>query len=44
MVDIGSRSLSIQDFSDIVLKSDTISLNPVALDKVDASFEFLRHF
>src|SRR5664279_2472037 len=44
MVDIGSRSLSIQDFSDIVLKSDKISLNQEALDKVDASFEFLRHF
>jgi len=44
MVDIGSRSLSLQDFSDIVFKSDKISLNPVALDKVDASFEFLQHF
>ena len=44
MVDIGSRSLSIQDFSDIVFKSDKISLNPVALEKVDASFQFLQHF
>jgi len=44
MVDIGSKRLSIQDFSDIVLKSDKVSLNPVALDKVDASFQFLQHF
>jgi len=44
MVDIGSRSLSLQDFSDIVFKSDKISLNPVAMDKVDASFAFLQHF
>jgi len=44
MVDIGSRSLSLQDFSDIVFKSDKISLNPVAMEKVDASFAFLQHF
>src|SRR5215467_14769820 len=44
MVEIGSRSLSILDFSEIVLKSDTISLNPTAINKVDASFQFLQHF
>jgi histidine ammonia-lyase len=44
MVDIGSRSLSLQDFSDIVIKSDKISLNRGALDKVNASYEFLAHF
>jgi histidine ammonia-lyase len=44
MVEIGSRSLSILSFSDIVLKSDPVSLNPAALDKVAASFQFLQHF
>jgi histidine ammonia-lyase len=44
MVDIGSRSLSLQNFSDIVFKGDKITLNPAALDKVDASFQFLKHF
>src|SRR3984957_19769821 len=44
MVEIGSRSLSLINFSDIVFKEDQISLNPAALDKVDASFQFLSHF
>ncbi len=44
MVDIGSRKLSLQDFSDIVFKEDPITLNPAAIEKVDASFEFLKHF
>lgn len=44
MVDIGSRSLTYQDFSDIVFKGDQIRLDPAALQKVDASFQFLKHF
>jgi histidine ammonia-lyase len=44
MVEIGSRSLSLINFSDIVFKADQISLNPDALEKVDASFQFLKHF
>jgi histidine ammonia-lyase len=44
MVDIGSRSLSLQHFSDIVFKEEKISLNPTALEKVDSSFQFLKHF
>ena len=44
MVDIGSRSLSLINFSDIVFKEDSITLNPAALEKVDASFQFLSHF
>ncbi|HTB23780.1 MAG TPA: aromatic amino acid ammonia-lyase, partial [Puia sp.] len=44
MVDIGSRSLSLINFSDIVFKEDQITLNPAALEKVDASFQFLSHF
>src|SRR5450432_4814921 len=44
MVDIGSRSLSLINFSDIVFKEDQITLNPAAIEKVDASFQFLKHF
>jgi len=44
MVEIGSRSLSLINFSDIVFKADQIALNPVALEKVNASFQFLKHF
>ena len=44
MVDIGSQRLSLINFSDIVFKQDKISLNPAALEKVDASFQFLQHF
>ncbi len=44
MVDIGSQSLSLINFSDIVFKEDQITLNPAALEKVDASFQFLSHF
>src|SRR6478609_10400325 len=44
MVDIGSRNLSLQNFSDIVFKEDPVVLNSAALEKVKASFEFLKHF
>ena len=44
MVDIGSRNLTLRNFSDIVFKEDPITLNPAALEKVDASFQFLKHF
>jgi histidine ammonia-lyase len=44
MVEIGSRSLSLINFSDIVFKADQIALNPDALEKVNASFQFLKHF
>ncbi|HEX3078925.1 MAG TPA: aromatic amino acid ammonia-lyase [Puia sp.] len=44
MVEIGSRSLNLINFSDIVFKADQINLNPAALEKVDASFQFLKHF
>ena len=44
MVEIGSRNLSLINFSDIVFKGDQITLNPAALEKVDASFLFLKAF
>jgi histidine ammonia-lyase len=44
MVDIGLRHLSLINFSDIIFKENQITLNPEALEKVDASFQFLKHF
>jgi histidine ammonia-lyase len=44
MVDIGSRNLSLINFSDIVFKEDQVILNPAALEKVNASFLFLKQF
>src|SRR5450432_2268963 len=44
MVDIGSQRLSLINFSDIVFKGDQITLDPAAIEKVDASFQFLEHF
>ena len=44
MVDLGTQKLSLDNFSNIVFKEDKISLNQAALDKVDASFQFLKHF
>ncbi len=44
MVEIGSQRLSLINFSDIVFKQDQISLHDAALEKVDASFQFLKDF
>jgi histidine ammonia-lyase len=44
MVDIGARILSLEKFSDIVFKDEKIALDKLALEKVEASYEFLQHF
>ena len=44
MVDLGSKNLSLEKFSDIVYREDKINLDPTALKKVDDSFQFLQHF
>ena len=44
MVDIGSGKLTLKDFTDIVFKEEQITLHPAALEKVEASFQFLKHF
>ena len=44
MVDIGSGKLTLKDFTDIVFKEEQITLYPAALEKVEASFQFLKHF
>lgn len=44
MVDIGSQNLTLRNFSDIVFNGEPVSLLPEALEKVNASFEFLKHF
>ncbi|MEO6964037.1 MAG: aromatic amino acid ammonia-lyase [Puia sp.] len=44
MVEIGDRILSLEKFSDIVLKDEKIVLDKAAMEKVEASFQFLQRF
>ena len=44
MINVGARTLSLDDFSDIVLKDRKIEINPLALEKMEANFRFLSHF
>jgi histidine ammonia-lyase len=44
MVDIGASFLTLDHFSAILFKEEKIGLDKSALDKVTASYEFLRHF
>lgn len=44
MINVGARTLSLQDFSEIVFNNREIELNTRALEKMDASFQFLRNF
>ncbi len=44
MVDIGARILSLEKFSDIVYKDEKIALDKPAMDKIEASYQFLKKF
>lgn len=44
MINVGARTLSLQDFSEIVFNNRKIELNTRALEKMEASFQFLRNF
>ena len=44
MVDIGARILSLEKFEDILFKDEKITLDKPAMDKVDASHQFLKGF
>ncbi len=44
MINVGARVLSLQDFSEIVFNNRKIDLNIRALEKMEASFQFLRNF
>ncbi|GAB3016020.1 aromatic amino acid ammonia-lyase [Niabella terrae] len=44
MINIGGNPLSLSDFEEILLRQKTISIDQVAIDKVNASFDFLQRF
>ena len=44
MINVGGRTLSLEDFSEIVFNNEKIGLNSQALEKMEASFQFLRNF
>lgn len=44
MINVGARTLSLQDFSEIVFNNSKIELHTRALEKMEASFQFLRNF
>jgi len=44
MADIGARILSLDKFEDILFKEETIALDKAALEKVEASYQFLKNF
>ncbi|MBS1598040.1 MAG: aromatic amino acid lyase [Bacteroidetes bacterium] len=44
MVDIGGRILSLDNFSEILFKEKGVHLDPSALEKVDANYNFLKDF
>ena len=44
MIHVGGRTLSLEDFSEIVFNNEKICLTSQALEKMEASFQFLRNF
>lgn len=44
MINVGGRTLSLEDFSEIIYNDQKINLNPQALRKMEDSFEFLKQF
>ncbi|HEY4156333.1 MAG TPA: aromatic amino acid ammonia-lyase, partial [Puia sp.] len=44
MADIGARVLSLEKFENILFKDEKLTLDKPALEKVDASFQFLKNF
>ncbi|HTN05854.1 aromatic amino acid ammonia-lyase [Agriterribacter sp.] len=44
MINVGGRTLSLEDFSEIICNNGKINLNSLALEKMEAGFHFLTHF
>ncbi|MCO5237789.1 MAG: aromatic amino acid ammonia-lyase [Chitinophagaceae bacterium] len=44
MINVGGGILSLDDFSEVVLKNDTIELSSGALEKMEVNFQFLSQF
>src|SRR5580765_6045682 len=44
MIFLGQRTLSLNDFSDILFKEEEVALEESALEKVNTNFRFLQNF
>ena len=44
MIHVGASTLSLNDFSDIILKNRKVEVDTPALEKMEASFRFLQDF
>ena len=44
MIHVGDRSLSLNDFSDILYKGKKVVLDKTAVEKVEVNFQFLKSF
>jgi len=44
MIPIGQSTLSLDDFAELILKHKEVALDEAAMDKVKASFDFLKQF
>src|SRR6201994_93986 len=44
MISVGQSALSLNDFSELIFKHQEVALDKAALNKVNASFEFLKKF
>jgi histidine ammonia-lyase len=44
MIQVGARTLTLDDFAEILFKDEKVELNAAAIEKVDASHQFLKNF
>lgn len=44
MITIGNKEIKLTDFDDILSKGNKIEISPEAIDRVNASFDFLKEF
>ena len=44
MINVGGSALSLDDFSGILFKGKTVTLDKSAVEKVNVSFQFLKNF
>ncbi|MES1227006.1 MAG: aromatic amino acid lyase, partial [Bacteroidota bacterium] len=44
MIQVGARTLTLDDFAEILFNGEKVELAAAAVDKVDASHQFLKNF
>ncbi|MCW3117371.1 MAG: aromatic amino acid lyase [Chitinophagaceae bacterium] len=44
MIQVGARTLTLEDFAEILFNGEKVELNASAVEKVDASHQFLKNF